>query len=56
MGTHQAAPDISKQSGPLVAEGGGEDVEVCFAHLYKIGSAAGLRHQGVTEGRQKVNN
>ncbi len=43
--THQAAPCISEQSSEFVAEGGGEDEEVCVCQLFKIRPAAGLRHQ-----------
>lgn len=53
LGTHQAAPGISKQSGQFVSEGGGEDGEVCFCQLLKIEPAAGLWHQGVPVERQR---
>jgi len=48
-GSHQAAPRVSEQLAPLVAEGGGEDGEVGVRQLLEVGPAAGLRHQGVAE-------
>lgn len=52
---HQAAPAVSKQIVPFVAEGGGEDGEVCIRQLFKIGPAAGLWHQRVTGETARIN-
>lgn len=45
--THQAAPRVLEQGGRHEAEGGGEDGEVRVGQLFKVGPAAGLRHQRV---------
>lgn len=54
-GTHQAAPAISKQIVPFVAEVGGEDGEVGIRQLLEVKPAAGLRHQRVTEETERLN-